>query len=323
MKGSPVVAQKGQAESATSIKGVPTVKSDGGAGAGTPLDKKPETVKTPKVIVKEQVSADASTPVNEVPSSAPSVKAASTKAASTEGSIDRKEPKKRAASQSSQDRQVRSPTMNARGGSFSGSRGGGSGGMVGPAHPETMIPHPYSPLAQNYGMNGFTPRGRGGGSGRGGRGARGGMRGGIATTGARFNNGNNANNEPFSGGVPLSGKSATFSMQNNFAGSPITPFQPAAAAAYGYQGTPYDYGYYGYAPPPSAYYQPMPFGNTGYENPYAPLPVPTQPPPPLPITDVPGLDVSRIYILGQLEYYFSMQNLAMDFFLRQQVSNVS
>lgn len=45
------------------------------------------------------------------------------------------------------------------------------------------------------------------------------------------------------------------------------------------------------------------------------------PPPPMPQTTVPGIDPQRFYVLGQVEYYFSMQNLAMDFFLRQQVSS--
>lgn len=31
------------------------------------------------------------------------------------------------------------------------------------------------------------------------------------------------------------------------------------------------------------------------------------------------LDTTRYYLLGQLEYYLSAQNLATDFFLRQQV----
>lgn len=43
------------------------------------------------------------------------------------------------------------------------------------------------------------------------------------------------------------------------------------------------------------------------------------PPPPLPVTQVAVPDPLRYYVLGQVEYYFSMQNLAMDFFLRQQV----
>jgi la-related protein 1 len=46
----------------------------------------------------------------------------------------------------------------------------------------------------------------------------------------------------------------------------------------------------------------------------------SMPPPPLPVTQVANIDALRYYVLGQVEYYFSMQNLAMDFFLRQQVS---
>ncbi|KAK6903782.1 hypothetical protein I203_107288 [Kwoniella mangroviensis CBS 8507] len=45
------------------------------------------------------------------------------------------------------------------------------------------------------------------------------------------------------------------------------------------------------------------------------------PPPPMPQTVVPNLDATRFYVLGQIEYYFSMQNLAMDFFLRQQMDS--
>ena len=60
------------------------------------------------------------------------------------------------------------------------------------------------------------------------------------------------------------------------------------------------------------------------------------PPPPMPQTVVANIDPHRFYILGQVsrlwrahlqtadiqvEYYFSMQNLAMDFFLRQQMDS--
>ncbi|KAL7415217.1 winged helix DNA-binding domain-containing protein [Mrakia frigida] len=34
------------------------------------------------------------------------------------------------------------------------------------------------------------------------------------------------------------------------------------------------------------------------------------------------LDPLRFYLLGQLEYYFGVQNLAMDFFLRQQMDTL-
>ncbi|KAK4685331.1 la-related protein 1, partial [Tremellales sp. Uapishka_1] len=45
------------------------------------------------------------------------------------------------------------------------------------------------------------------------------------------------------------------------------------------------------------------------------------PPPPMPATIIPNIDPLRFYILGQVEFYFSMQNLAMDFFLRQQMDS--
>jgi la-related protein 1 len=38
-----------------------------------------------------------------------------------------------------------------------------------------------------------------------------------------------------------------------------------------------------------------------------------------PVTEIPGLDTLRYYILGQIEYYFSITNLCMDQFLRGQV----
>ncbi|KIK94197.1 hypothetical protein PAXRUDRAFT_467297 [Paxillus rubicundulus Ve08.2h10] len=50
------------------------------------------------------------------------------------------------------------------------------------------------------------------------------------------------------------------------------------------------------------------------------------PPPPVPAVPVPPptfpypMDATRTYLLGQLEYYLSSQNLAQDFFLRQRVS---
>lgn len=43
------------------------------------------------------------------------------------------------------------------------------------------------------------------------------------------------------------------------------------------------------------------------------------PPQQRPVTEIPGLDSLRYYILGQIEYYFSITNLCMDQFLRGQV----
>lgn len=50
----------------------------------------------------------------------------------------------------------------------------------------------------------------------------------------------------------------------------------------------------------------------------------SQPPMPMPITIMTfPLDPTRYYLLGQVEYYFSMQNLASDLFLRNKVSNLN
>lgn len=69
----------------------------------------------------------------------------------------------------------------------------------------------------------------------------------------------------------------------------------------------FDYSYPSYPPPPP---QPHLPGAQG------------APPPPMPMPQTAlhfPLDTTRYYLLGQLEYYLSAQNLATDFFLRQQV----
>ena len=85
-------------------------------------------------------------------------------------------------------------------------------------------------------------------------------------------------------------------------------------------------GYYAAPVAPLATYIPQAF--EGY--PYAPYPPPPPQvqnassqgaPLPMPQSNVGfPLDSTRYYLLGQLEYYLSPQNLAQDFFLRQQVS---
>src|SRR6202035_3085762 len=63
---------------------------------------------------------------------------------------------------------------------------------------------------------------------------------------------------------------------------------------------------------------------TGYETYQAPPPVPAPtnaPPVPIPLSSLSfPLDPTRWYLLGQLEYYLSPQNMAQDFFLRQKVT---
>ncbi|OSD08183.1 hypothetical protein PYCCODRAFT_1357682 [Trametes coccinea BRFM310] len=91
-------------------------------------------------------------------------------------------------------------------------------------------------------------------------------------------------------------------------------------------------GYYAPPMPPLATYIPSPY--EAY--PYSPFP-PVPPPPPPHLAPQPGstmpplpvpqsqvlfpLDSTQYYLLGQLEYYFSSQNLAKDFYLRQQMDS--
>ncbi|KAI0790350.1 hypothetical protein C8Q75DRAFT_112098 [Abortiporus biennis] len=87
-----------------------------------------------------------------------------------------------------------------------------------------------------------------------------------------------------------------------------------------------------YPPPPislqsgTTYFHPPgydPYAYTPYPPPM-PVTTPSQPVPPVPtpITIVPfPLDHVRYYLLGQLEYYFSEQNLPRDFYLRQQMDS--
>ena len=88
-------------------------------------------------------------------------------------------------------------------------------------------------------------------------------------------------------------------------------------------------GYYAQPMPPVPLATYIPQAFEGY--PYAPLPPPppqinasspSVPFPPVPQSNVGfPLDSTRYYLLGQLEYYLSSQNLAQDFYLRQQVSS--
>ncbi|KAF5380054.1 hypothetical protein D9615_006132 [Tricholomella constricta] len=66
---------------------------------------------------------------------------------------------------------------------------------------------------------------------------------------------------------------------------------------------------------------------TGFETYGPPMPAapPSHPAPPVPVPVSPisfPLDPTRWYLLGQLEYYLSPQNMAQDFFLRRQVGHL-
>ena len=90
---------------------------------------------------------------------------------------------------------------------------------------------------------------------------------------------------------------------------------------------------HGYSPDQSVYFLPPPppplpgFGSYhpgGYEvyqYPSFPPPPALYPPVPQPVSQLPfPLDPTRYYLLGQLEYYLSPQNMAQDFYLRQNAS---
>ncbi|QRV82229.1 La domain-containing protein [Ceratobasidium sp. AG-Ba] len=151
------------------------------------------------------------------------------------------------------------------------------------------------PVTSNYGGVIHSPRPRGG-RGRGGmsggmRGFRGGYRGGYRSSPA----------------------------DSEYMLPPMPPMDPYGAP-YGFN--PYAYGPYG--PPPPPMWNPY--------APYGPMPmVPPPPPPailggtappPIPITNLGYmLDPMRYYVLGQVEYYLSVQNMCQDLYLRQQMDS--
>lgn len=81
------------------------------------------------------------------------------------------------------------------------------------------------------------------------------------------------------------------------------------------------------------YYQPIPQQQQQQQQPPPPLPLPLAqpspsqgqavhalPPMPMPQTKLPfPLDPTRTYLLGQLEYYMSVENMAQDLYIRTQV----
>ena len=74
-------------------------------------------------------------------------------------------------------------------------------------------------------------------------------------------------------------------------------------------------------PPPSNFGSYLPGGYEVYQYPSFPPPPALYPPVPQPVSQLPfQLEPTRYYLLGQLEYYLSPQNMAQDFYLRQQAS---
>lgn len=111
------------------------------------------------------------------------------------------------------------------------------------------------------------------------------------------------------------GYQGQFRPQHNLASAPHSHFQPSPPQVYSPEPLTTAY----YIPPPEF----PPYG-VAYDVPYSqypPMPVAPLGPAPGPISVVPfPLDHTRYYLLGQLEYYLSPQNMAQDFYLRQQVN---
>jgi la-related protein 1 len=127
-------------------------------------------------------------------------------------------------------------------------------------------------------------------------------------------------NAGFSGGRgyhPRGGRGVYQSQQQRQAPFTITPppqFQPLST----HNDLPSAY----YAPPrpPLATYIPTSYDSYQVPPPVSP-PSTNMPPVPVPLSVLSfPLDPTRWYLLGQLEYYLSPQNMAQDFFLRQKVT---
>ncbi|GAB1522461.1 hypothetical protein RhiTH_005579 [Rhizoctonia solani] len=107
-------------------------------------------------------------------------------------------------------------------------------------------------------------------------------------------------------------------------------YRGRGGGAYGYRNSPADSEYAVLPPvPPMGPYNPYEY-HPWYMPavppmwlPYPPpQPAPTGAPVPMPITQLPyPVDGLRYYVLGQLEYYFSIQNMCQDLYLRQQMDS--
>ncbi|KAI0777277.1 hypothetical protein BD413DRAFT_609667 [Trametes elegans] len=171
--------------------------------------------------------------------------------------------------------------------------------------PQGEREHYNRPRRGSYGQGGYD---RGSYSGRRGRGLSGGY------------GGRGYSHRSFSGGRGGYSNQGQQRQQGYVPPQPPPPPQPQ----------PDVNGYYAPPIPPLATYIPSPYD----AYPYAAFP---PPPPPPQMAGAPGsvpaplpvpqsqllfpLDSTRYYLLGQLEYYLSAQNMAQDFFLRQQMDS--
>ncbi|KAJ9098605.1 hypothetical protein QFC21_004252 [Naganishia friedmannii] len=203
-----------------------------------------------------------------------------------------------------------------------GSQGNNSGRQAGLANTMGVERNSYAQTRDGARTGG--PSGRGGRAG-GGKGSR---------------NGNVPSSRYSDSGMALSprgqGKASLLSSPPvGYQGLPYESNMAAAVHAPGFVpfGNQAPYAYY-----PSAYY----YGSSGQPGPasassdaggyihtttqqggqqsYMPYNMPFMPQQ-RPVTEIPGLDSLRYYILGQIEYYFSIHNLCMDQFLKEQMDS--
>ncbi|RDX54678.1 hypothetical protein OH76DRAFT_988632 [Lentinus brumalis] len=195
--------------------------------------------------------------------------------------------------------------------------GFGRGGP-GPAYPQATAPprddrnyreerqQQYGrPRRGSYGQGGYGyDRGgeRGSYGGRRGRGLDGGYRGrgGYGSRGYSGRGGYSGQQRPQAYVPPSQPQSDV----NGYYAPPMAPIATYIPQAY----DPYAYPAYTQPPPPPP---PVPASNAQSAS----------PPVPAPQTQVGPLDATRYWLLGQLEYYLSAQNLAQDFWLRQQMDS--
>jgi len=156
-----------------------------------------------------------------------------------------------------------------------------------------------------------TPSTRGSRGGRGARGGRGGAAGQTGTGRSHSEQGSPMTSPPNGRSPSLPGHTATQSYPRRSGDHQKMQSSASFGLPSPYYGVPYHYPVMtgGFVPPADGNLDA--YGQAAYAGGAAPFP--------RPVTQISGLDSLRSYILGQLEYYFSMQNLAMDFFLRQQV----
>ena len=139
----------------------------------------------------------------------------------------------------------------------------------------------------------------------------------------RRGRGSNGYGRGYGRGFPRGGYGQYQRHQPQYPATPPGQFSPLSPhTAHGY--SPDQSVYFLPPPPPPSFGSYHPGGYEVYQYPSFPPPPALYPPVPQPVSQLPfPLDPTRYYLLGQLEYYLSPQNMAQDFYLRQQASTAN